>query len=186
MRLAPALVLATLLATGPAFAQNATPAAPAEPAPSAPAAPAEPAPAPVEPPDVATIGPNADRDFWCALAFSLTARAGQIGGNEAIANAEATKSQMIFAALVTTMKAGGFGEAQFNALTAKYTIALLNPFATPAFTREQCEAAVLEAKAIVDASQPETPAPADPATPDAPAAGAPAADAPGTEAPAAQ
>ena len=175
MRLAPALVLATLLATGPTFAQDATtPAAPAEPAPAAPAAPAE----PVAPPDVATIGPNADRDFWCALAYSLTARAGQIGGNEALANGESAKSQMLFAGLVTTMKAGGFGEAQFNALTAKYTIALLDPFATPAFTREQCEAAVPEAKAIVDAAQPETPAPADPATPDAPAADAPAADAP--------
>ena len=79
---------------------------------------------------------------------------------------------------MTTMKAGGFGEAQFNALTAKYTIALLDPFATPEFNREQCEAAMLEAKAIVDAA---TPPPADPATPDAPAA-----DAPAPEAPAAQ
>jgi 2-oxoglutarate dehydrogenase E2 component (dihydrolipoamide succinyltransferase) len=180
MRLAPALVLATLLAAGPAFAQDATtPAAPAEAAPAAPAAPAEPAPAPVPPPDVATIGPNADRDFWCALAYSLTARAGQIGGNEVVAAGEAAKSQMLFAGLVTTMKAGNFGEAQFNALTAQYTIALLDPFASPKFTPEQCDVAVTEAKAIVDAAT--AAAPADPAAPAADAPAAPAADAPATK-----
>jgi len=197
MRLAPALALATLLAAGPAFAQDATtPAAPAEPAPAtpaepAPATPSEPAPAtpgaptePVAAPDVATIGPNADRDFWCALAYSLTARAAQIEGDEALAIAEAAKSQILFAGLVTTMQAGGFGEAQFNALTAQYTVALLDPFIAPPYTREQCEAAVPEAKAVVDAAQAETPAPADPATPDAPASDAPATDAPATDAPA--
>jgi hypothetical protein len=177
MRLAPALVLAALFAAGPAFAQDATtPAAPAEPAPAAPAAPAEPAPVPVAPPDVATIGPNADRDFWCALAYSLTARAAQIGGNDPATMAEATKSQMLFAGLVTTMKAGSYGEAEFNALTGQYTIEVLDPFATPKYSHEQCETAVVEAKAIVDAAQ--AAAPAAPAT-DAPAA--PAADAPAAQ-----
>jgi hypothetical protein len=154
MRLVPALALATLLAAAPAYAQDATtPAAPAEAAPAAPAEPA-PTPTPVPPPDVATIGPNADRDFWCALAYSLTARAAQIGGDEATTMAEATKSQVLFAGLVTTMKAGSYGEAEFNALTGQYTIAVLDPFATPKYTREQCEAAVPEAKAIVDAAAP--------------------------------
>ena len=162
MRLAPALLLASLLAATPVLAQDATTPAPAEPAAPAPTAPA---PAPVEPPDVATIGPNADRDFWCALAFSLASRAGQIGANETLANTEATKSQTLFAGLVTTMKTSGFNESQFNALTSLYTIALLDPFTAPKFTREQCEAAVSEAKPIVDAAPPETPA-----TPEAPAA----------------
>ncbi len=186
MRLAPALVLASLLAVGPAFAQDATtPAAPAEAAPTAPAdaAPADPNAVLPDPPDVATIGPNADRDFWCALAFSLTARAGQIGGNAVLADSQAAKSQTIFAGLVTTMKAAGFQEVQFNSLTAQYTVALLDPFARPKFTREQCDTAVAEAQAIVDA---QAAAPADPATPDAPAADAPAADAPSAPAPAAQ
>jgi len=180
MRLAPALLLASLLAATPVLAQDATTPAPAEPAAPAPTAPA--APAPVEPPDVATIGPNADRDFWCALAFSLASRAGQIGANETLANTEATKSQTLFAGLVTTMKTGGFNEGQFNALTSLYTIALLDPFATPKFTREQCEAAVPEAKATIDAAQAEAAA----AAPDAPADAPAAPETPGPEAPAAQ
>lgn len=167
MRLAPALILATLLATlltaplaGPALAQDTT----------TPAAPAVPAPAPVPPPDVATIGPNADRDFWCALAYSLTARAAQIGSDETGAMAETGKSQMLFASIVTTMKAGSFGEAEFNALTAKYTIEMLDPFATPKYTREQCETALVDAKAILDAAEAAAPTTEQPA--------APAADAP--------
>ena len=77
---------------------------------------------------------------------------------------------------VTTMKAGSYGEAEFNALTGQYTIEVLDPFATPKYSHEQCETAVVEAKAIVDAAQ--AAAPAAPAT-DAPAA--PAADAPAAQ-----
>lgn len=180
MRLVPALFLAALLAS-PALGQDATP----------PAAPAEPAPAaPVTLPAMTDISPTADRDFWCAIAFSLTTRAAQMNGDEAAATGEARKSQIVFAGLVTAMKAGNFAEEQFNALTSQYTAKVLDPFAAPesGFTREQCEAAVPEAQAMVDAAQPAAPAepaaPADPATPDAPAAGAPAADAPGTVTPA--
>ena len=195
MRLVPALFLAALIAS-PALGQDATtPAAPAEPAPAAPAepAPAAPAaPAPVTLPAMADISPTADRDFWCAIAFSLTTRAAQMNGDQATAQSEAAKSQIVFAGVVTAMKAGNFSEEQFNALTSQYTAKVLDPFAAPeaGFTREQCEAAVPEAEAAVTAAQPAAPAdpaapaaPADPATPDAPAAGAPAADAPGTEAP---
>ncbi|RYE86456.1 MAG: hypothetical protein EOP19_06795, partial [Hyphomicrobiales bacterium] len=131
--------------------------------------------------------------FWCALAFSLTSRAGQLAGDEAVATGEAQKSQILFAGLVTQMKAGNFEEAQFHALTSHYTTRLLDPFAEVAYARDVCEAAVPEAQALVEAAQPPSPpadapapAPAEPATPDAPAANAPAADAPGTEAPAAQ
>lgn len=173
MRLVSAFVLATLLAS-PVLAQDAAPAAPAaEPAP----APAEPAPAPepapVTLPALTDIGPNADRDFWCALAFSLTSRAAQIGGNAPASTLEAQKSQVLFANLVTTMKAGNFTEQQFNALTAKYTIALLDPFATPAFTLEACATALTEAEASLAAAQA-----AQAATPEAPADAAPAPDAP--------
>ena len=175
MRLAPALILAALLATGPAIAQDATtpaaPAAPTEPAPAAPAA--EPAPQPVALPAVDAIGPNADRDFWCALAFSLTARAAQIGGNEAGAATEAQRSQLLFANLVNTMKAGKFTEQQFNGLTAQYTLKLLDPFAQPAFTQEHCATALTEAETALAAAQ--AAAPADPAAPGAPTADAPAA-----------
>lgn len=184
MRLAPALFLAALLAS-PALGQDATPpAAPAEPAPAAPSEPAPAAPAaPVTLPAMTDISPTADRDFWCAIAFSLTTRAAQMNGDEAAAAGEAQKSQIVFAGLVTAMKAGNFAEEQFNALTAQYTAKVLDPFAAPesGFTREQCEAAVPEAKAVVEAAQAAAPAqPAAPATPDAPAADAPAADAPAT------
>jgi hypothetical protein len=137
------------------------------------------------------ISPTADRDFWCAIAFSLTARAAEMSGDTAGAGAEAQKSQIVFAGVVTAMKAGNFTEQQFNALTAQYTAKVLDPFAAPevGFTREACEAAVPEAQAVVEAAQAAAPAepttPAEPATPDAPAADAPPADAPGTEAPAA-
>lgn len=156
MRLAPIVSIALLMA-GPVVAQDAAPPAEA-------ASPAEPAPAsPAEPevvlrPDVAKIAANADRDFWCAIAYSLTTRAGQIGGNEELAMAEATKSQILFAGLVTSMKAGGYQESQFNALTAEYTIKLMDPFAQPQYTRAECEAAVPEAQAIVEAAQPAAPA----------------------------
>jgi len=175
MRLAPALVLAALLTTGPAMAQDAT-------TPAAPAAPAtEPAPAPAPasvaaPPPVETIGPNADRDFWCALAFSLTSRGAQIGGNEAGAATEAQRSQLLFANLVNTMKAGNFTEQQFNSLTAQYTLKLLDPFAQPAYTIDDCTVALTEAGAALAAA--EAAAPAEPTTPEAPAADVPAADAP--------
>lgn len=180
MRLIPALLLATALAS-PAMAQDATsPAAPAEPAPAAPAepapAPAEPtAPAPVELPAAADIGPNVDRDFWCAVAFSLTARSADMSGDSARAAEEAQKSQFVFAAVVQAMQAGNYQEAQFNGLTEQYTAKVLDPFGPPEgrYTREQCETAATEARAAIEAAQ------AAP-TPDAPAAGAPAADAPGT------
>jgi hypothetical protein len=136
------------------------------------------------------ISPTADRDFWCAIAFSLTTRAAQMNADEPAAQAEAQKSQIVFAGVVTAMKAGNFSEEQFNALTSQYTAKVLDPFAAPetGFTREQCEAAVPEAQAAVDAAQAAAPpaepaAPANPATPDAPAADAPPADAPGTETP---
>jgi hypothetical protein len=183
MRLAPAFFVAAAFAC-PVFAQDAAaPTAPAETAPAepAPAAPAEPLP----PPDVATISPTADRDFWCALAFSLTSRAAQISGDATAAGAEAEKSQVMFAAIVTAMKAANLQEQQFNALVGQYTVKVMDPFsqAEGSYTREVCEAAVPEARAIVDAAQ--AAAPADPATPDAPAADAPAADAPAADAPAA-
>lgn len=187
MRLVPALFLAALIAS-PALGQDATtPAAPAEPAPAAPAepAPAAPAaPAPVTLPAMADISPTADRDFWCAIAFSLTTRAAQMNGDQATAQSEAAKSQIVFAGVVTAMKAGNFSEQQFNVLTSQYTARVLDPFAAPeaGFTREQCEAAVPEAEAAVTAAQPAEPAA--PTTPKAPAADAPAADAPATEAPA--
>jgi hypothetical protein len=133
-------------------------------------------------PPVAEIGPNADRDFWCALAYSLTARAAQIGGNEAAAAGEAQRSQVLFGNLVNTMKAGNFTEQQFNKLTADYTLKLLDPFAPAAYTQDDCAVALAEAGEALAAAQ--AAQPADPATPDAPAAGAPAADAPGTAAPA--
>lgn len=171
MRLAPALILATLLAASPVLSQDATtPAAPAAPS-------AEPAPEPAaEAPPVEAIGPNADRDFWCALAFSLTARGAQIGGNEAGAATEAQRSQLLFANLVNTMKAGNFTEQQFNSLTAQYTLKLLDPFAQPAYTIDDCTVALTEAGAALAAAQ--AAAPAEPTTPEAPAADAPAADAP--------
>lgn len=184
MRLARTLFFAALLAS-PAVAQDATsPAAPAEPAPTAPAEPAPAAPAaPLPVPAIADIGPTADRDFWCAIAFSLTTRAAQMNGDTTGANVEAEKSQILFASIVTSMKAKNLAEEQFNALTAQYTAKLLDPFAVPGFTREQCEAAVPEARAAVEAAQ--AAAPAEPAAPVDPAApAAPAADAPATEAPA--
>lgn len=166
MRLAPALVLAALLATAPAVAQDAT--TPATPAPTAPAEPA-PAPPMIVAPPVEEIGPNADRDFWCALAYSLTARAAQIGGNEAAAAGEAQRSQVLFANLVNTMKAGNFTEPQFNKLTADYTLKLLDPFAPAAYTQDDCALALTEAGAALAAAQ--AAAPAEPApTPEAPAA----------------
>ena len=172
MRLAPALILAALLTTGPAMAQDApaAPAAPTEPAPAAPT------PEPATLPAVEQIGPNADRDFWCALAFSLTARAAQIGGNESGASTEAQRSQLLFANLVNTMKAGNFTEQQFNGLTAQYTLKLLDPFAAPAYTLDDCTVALTEAETALAAAQAATP-PVDPASPDAPAADAPAAPA---------
>ena len=197
MRLIPAFLIAAALAS-PAIAQDATtPAAPAEPAPAAPAepapgvpapdapAPAEPAPAPapapVELPAVADIGPNVDRDFWCAVAFSLTARAADMSGDATRAGEEAQKSQYVFAGIVQLMQSGNFQEPQFNGLTEQYTAKVLDPFA-PAesrFTREECETAATDARTAIEAA-----AAAEPATPDAPAADAPAADAPTTEAPA--
>lgn len=184
MRLIPALLLATALAS-PALAQDA-PAAPAEPVP---AAPTEPAPAPAEPtapppaelPAAADIGPNVDRDFWCAVAFSLAARSADMSGDGVRAAEEAQKSQYVFAAVVQVMQAGNYQEAQFNGLTEQYTAKVLDPFGVPEgrYTREQCETAATEARTAIEAAQ------AAP-TPDAPAADAPAADAPGTEAPAAQ
>ncbi|HEY9010921.1 MAG TPA: hypothetical protein VIN06_07870 [Devosia sp.] len=178
MRLIPALLLATALAS-PAMAQDA-PAAPAEPAPAAPAepapAPAAPAaPAPVELPTAADIGPNADRDFWCAVAFSLSARSADMSGDGVRAAQEAQNSQYVFAAVVQVMQAGNYQEAQFNGLTEQYTAKVLDPFGAPEdrYTREQCDTAATEARTAIEAAQ------AAP-TPDAPAADAPAADAPGT------
>ena len=167
MRLAPALVLAALLATGPALAQDAQ------------TAPAEPAPAPpmIIAPPVADIGPNADRDFWCALAFSLTARAAQISGNEAAAAGEAQRSQVLFANLVNIMKTGNYTEPQFNKLTEEYTLKLLDPFAPADYTQDDCALALAEAGAALAAAQA-----AAPAAPAAPAADAPAVDAPATPA----
>lgn len=175
MRLAPALVLATLLAAGPVFAQDATTPAPADPA--------SPAATPIPVPELSEIGPNADRDFWCALAFSLTSRAFQVGGNAEASAGEAQKSQVIFASIITTMKAKNFQEEQFNALTARYTIQLMDPFGATEGrqTREACAAAVTDAQAVMDAA-----AAAAPTEPEAPAAETPATDAPAPEAPAAQ
>jgi hypothetical protein len=163
MRLAPALVLVTLLATAPALAQDATTPAPADPA--------APAVAPLPVPELSEIGPNADRDFWCALAFSLTSRAADIGGNAEASAAEAQRSQVIFASIITEMKAKNFQEEQFNALTARYTIQLMDPFgpAEGRQTREACAAAVTDAQSVMDAL-----AAATPAEPEAPAADAPA------------
>lgn len=179
MRLVSALVLTTLLGAAPALAQDAAPAAPAD------AAPAATAEAPVELPPIESISPTGDRDFWCAIAFSLTSRAADMAGDKPGAMAEAEKSQIMFATVVTSMKAANFSEQQFNLLTTQYTTRVLDPFtrAEDSYTKEVCEAAVPEAKAFVEAAQ----AAAEPAAPEAPAADAPAPDAEApADAPAAQ
>lgn len=187
MRLASAFIVAAVLATSPAFAQDAT--TPAAPAPTEPAAPADSAPAapekPAAPPEIpalADISATADRDFWCAIAFSLTSRAAEIAGDTGTAGGEAQKSQILFASIVTSMKAANFAEQQFNALTSQYTARLLDPFAAPGtgFSREVCEAAVPEAQAVIDAAEAAAP-PAEPATPVAPATQAPAPEAPAAQ-----
>ncbi|WP_395816421.1 hypothetical protein [Devosia sp.] len=174
MRLVSSLFVAAALLAGPALAQDAPAAPAAEPAPAAPAA--------IELPPIENISPTADRDFWCAMAYTLTARAADVSGDKPAAMAEAEKSQILFASIVTAMKKANMQEPQFNLLTAQYTARVLNPFSRDegGYTKDVCEAAVPEAKAFVEAN-PAAPAPAAPA-PDAPAA--PAADAPA--APAAQ
>ena len=172
MRLVSSLLVAAALLAGPALAQDAPAAPAAEPAPAAPAA----AP-PIELPPMESISPTADRDFWCALAYTLTARAADVGGDTPAAMAESEKSQILFASIVTAMKKANMQEAQFNLLTAQYTARVLDPFSRGegGYTKDVCEAAVPEAKAFVEAN-PAAPAPAAPAA-DAPAADAPAAPA---------
>ena len=100
-------------------------------------------------------------------------------------------SQVLFGSVVVAMQANGNTEQDFNQLSSSYTERMLDPFAsaTEGFSREDCEAAIPEAQAAIDAAaeaaeaaQPAPDAaPAVPAAPDAPAGSAPEADAPGTD-----
>jgi hypothetical protein len=171
MRLIPAFLVLACLAVTPAMAQTAA---------------ALPAPA--------DIGPNVDRDFWCATAFGLTAYIAGQSGDQATATADTGKMETLFSGIVTLMKAGNFEEAQFTAMNGLYTTKVMNPFASDAegYTREVCETAFSEAEVFVAAAMAEqaekdaaaaAEKPAEPATPNAPAADAPAADAPAKPAP---
>lgn len=213
MRLVSSLALAAALAAAPtlsatAFAQDAPategsmpsdPAAEAAPATDGAAATSEPgtetsegmaADAPMAPGiTAADVGPTVDRDLWCAVALSLSARAAEGRGDAAGSATDLQASQVLFASVVVAMQGNNNTETQFNELTETYTARLLDPFAEDeSFTRADCEAAVPEAQAAIDAATMAASGadgaatdPAAPATPDAPAGNAPAADAPGTE-----
>jgi hypothetical protein len=159
----------------------------------APAAPAAPAPAGL--PAASDIGPNVDRDFWCATAFGLTAYIASEAGDAVGAQADKTKMETLFAGIVTLMKAGNFEQDQFTALNGVYTSKVMNPFAPPGegYARDVCDTAASEAETFVAAAMAEqaakdaAAAAAAPAT-DAPATAEPAppaADGPATDTPAA-
>lgn len=137
----------------------------------------------------ADIGPTVDRDLWCAVALSLSARAAEGRGDSAGSMADLEASQVYFASVVVAMQGNNNTETEFNELTETYTARLLDPFAEDdGFTREECEAGVAEAQAAIDeatmaagAAEGAASDPAAPSTPDAPAGNAPEADAPGTD-----
>lgn len=217
MRFLPAVALSAILAATPslltpALAQDAaTPSAeqpvdqateqPAQNEPGAPEAPAPTPPAQDPPPTAPNpdamlsaedIGPTVDRDIWCAIALSLSARSAELRADASAAMTDQQASQVLFGSVVVAMQANGNTEQDFNQLSSAYTERMLDPFASAedGYSREECEAAVPEAQASIDtaaeaaaAAQPATDAapPAAPSTPDAPAGDAPAADAPGTD-----
>ena len=142
----------------------------------------------------ADVGPTIDRDLWCAVALSLSARAAEGRGDSAGSMADLQSSQVLFAGVVVAMQGNNNTEAEFNELTQTYTARLLDPFAEDqGFGREDCEAAVPEAQSAIDAATlaageagGTATDPAAPSTPDAPAGNAPEADAPGTDGSAAE
>jgi hypothetical protein len=198
MRLIPTFALSAILFATPgltlsALAQDAGTPAAGPSAGEAPASPATPPATPVPGPAITAqdIGPTIDRDIWCAIALSLSARSAELRADAAAAMTDQQASQVLFGSVVVAMQANGNTEQDFNQLSSSYTERMLDPFAsaTEGFSREDCEAAIPEAQAAIDAAaeaaeaaQPAPDAaPAVPATPDAPAGSAPEADAPGTD-----
>jgi predicted lipoprotein with Yx(FWY)xxD motif len=93
--------------------------------------------------DLARIGPNADRDFWCAAAFGVLVFT--LKDDRDASSAANENSARIFTGLITTMRSNGLAKEDFDALVASYTNAAMDPFTAPAYTREECDAALADA-----------------------------------------
>ena len=115
------------------------------------------------------IGPNVDRDFWCATAFGLTSYIAGQAGDPTTSQGDNAKSGALFSGIATQMQAKGMAKEQFDQLTAHYTAKVMDPFkpADGVFTREQCETAVAELAAAPATEPAPTTEPA-PATEPAP------------------
>jgi hypothetical protein len=96
---------------------------------------------------VEDIGPNADRDFWCAAAFGvLVYTLDQQGQAEASATAN-TNMTALFTGIALAMQAKTQPKEDYDALVAQYTAAVMDPFARGAksYSREECDAAAADA-----------------------------------------
>jgi hypothetical protein len=109
----------------------------------------EAAPAPAAPANASDIGPNADRDFWCAAAYGMLSYSLKQTGDDAGADTASANMQTLFQGLVVQMQGKGLQKEQFDTLVSQYTAVTMNPFAETSFTREQCDGAVTEAKAAM-------------------------------------
>lgn len=103
--------------------------------------------------NVADIGPNADRDFWCAAAFGVLVYTLQQSGDASGAESASTNMTALFTVLATAMKDKGMAKEEYDALVANYTSAVMDPFAKAdkSYAREECNAAAADAVKAVPA-----------------------------------
>jgi hypothetical protein len=104
---------------------------------------------------VADIGPNADRDFWCAAAFGVLVYTLQQQGDAPAAESASANMTALFTGIATSMKDKGMAKEDYDALVASYTNAVMDPFAKAekAFSRDDCDAAAADAVKAMPAAQ---------------------------------
>lgn len=104
---------------------------------------ASPALAQVTPAD---ISPTAERDFWCAAAFGMLSYTLKTTGDQTGSDEADTSMQTLFAGIAIDMQAKGMDRGDYDALVTEYTAKAMNPFSERAYEREECDAAVVEAR----------------------------------------
>jgi hypothetical protein len=100
---------------------------------------------------VEDIGPNADRDFWCAAAFGVLVYTLSQSGDTAASESANTNMTALFTGIALAMQAKSQPKEDYDALVQQYTAAVMDPFARGAksYSREECDAAAAEAVAAM-------------------------------------